>query len=220
MSPNMIAVIVLFATLLGSVEPTVSCYTCNERNANDCTGPISQCNYCTYVRTPYDVTRACAISSFLFFPDNSMTTTINQCERKRINGQEYAVEVCNSGSFCDTHCNSASPPANGQIVSCTTCHASNVNDCTGPTCQGNYCTYVRTPYDVTRSCSVSSFVVYPDQSVTATLNQCERKTINGQEYAMEVCNSGSFCDTQCNSVSLLSTVFSFLLLPVMYLIKC
>ncbi|GMS86197.1 hypothetical protein PENTCL1PPCAC_8372, partial [Pristionchus entomophagus] len=183
------------------LEPTITCFTCHASNANDCTGPTCQGNYCTYVRTPYDVSRSCSISSWVMFPDNSVTSTINQCERKNINGQEYAMEVCNSGPYCDTHCNSVSPLSTEPTVSCYTCNERNANDCTGPISQCNYCTYVRTPYDVTRACAISSFLFFPDNSMTTTINQCERKRINGQEYAVEVCNSGSFCDTHCNSAS-------------------
>ncbi|GMT15704.1 hypothetical protein PFISCL1PPCAC_7001, partial [Pristionchus fissidentatus] len=108
-------------------------------------------------------------------------------------------------------------------ITCNLCAESNVNTCdTGVTCQGNYCQYrqrvtINGASVVTRSCYPRSYAVFPDFSRTTTLNQCERKTIAGVEYAYEVCNTGDYCDTHCNGSSSFAFLLSILLLPVVYL---
>ncbi|KAF8355250.1 hypothetical protein PRIPAC_96873 [Pristionchus pacificus] len=112
----------------------------------------------------------------------------------------------------------------GANVQCNSCSSNNAIDCsTGQTCQGNYCIYERTTAQngastVMRSCASSSFFKYPDESMLQTVNQCERRSINGIDYAVEVCNTGSFCDTQCNTVSILYSSLSAILMPVLFLL--
>ncbi|GMT15699.1 hypothetical protein PFISCL1PPCAC_6996, partial [Pristionchus fissidentatus] len=90
--------------------PYVSCQSCRANNAETCTGNICQGNYCIYERTKQpngamSVERGCALTSYALYPDNSRTTLNNQCEKKIINGNEYSFEICNTGDYCDTHCN-------------------------------------------------------------------------------------------------------------------
>ncbi|GMS98897.1 hypothetical protein PENTCL1PPCAC_21072, partial [Pristionchus entomophagus] len=107
-------------------------------------------------------------------------------------------------------------------ISCTECQANNAKDCTGPTCQGNYCIYELTTPDngvphVRRSCSLHSYAVYPDGTRTVLHNECERKSIFGTSYAIDVCNTGSFCDTMCSG-SLNFSLLSILIISVIGLI--
>ncbi|GMT15700.1 hypothetical protein PFISCL1PPCAC_6997, partial [Pristionchus fissidentatus] len=95
-----------------SPDNMISCQSCKANNADDCTGEICQGNYCIYERTKQEngamsVQRSCSIPNFAHFPDGSRTTLYNQnqCEKKIINGIETSFEICNTGDFCDTHCN-------------------------------------------------------------------------------------------------------------------
>ncbi|GMR51022.1 hypothetical protein PMAYCL1PPCAC_21217, partial [Pristionchus mayeri] len=108
------------------------------------------------------------------------------------------------------------------IVTCTTCQMNNATDCTGDPCQGNYCKYKRMtapdgiPF-VRRSCSFYNFAEFPDGTQTENINRCESSTIDGVDYAIELCNSGSLCDTHCNSDSPRSALFLTLIVPMAYL---
>ncbi|GMS87126.1 hypothetical protein PENTCL1PPCAC_9301, partial [Pristionchus entomophagus] len=222
------------------VGTQVTCYSCSANNGQDCNSGSCLGHYCTYSqqRQPNGQTRlikGCSDVPQLAFDDGSVMTQLNICQNKNsMTGSAYTAMICNT-NYCNSHCTPGSGPngpnggpgdnpQNQPAVSCTSCEMTNAYDCTGTTCQGNYCVYERTtpqngiPY-VKRSCALASYAIYPDGSRTETLNQCERKTISGTSYAIEVCNSGSFCDTQCNSVSSYSTVLSLLLIPVIYLLK-
>ncbi|GMS98857.1 hypothetical protein PENTCL1PPCAC_21032, partial [Pristionchus entomophagus] len=109
-------------------------------------------------------------------------------------------------------------------VTCTSCELKNATDCTGTPCDGNYCKYERTkPLDgmpfVRRSCAYYNYAEFPDGTKTEITNQCDKATIDGVEYAFEVCNCGDLCDTHCNSGTRLFSIFSIVLLPVIYVTK-
>ncbi|GMT15708.1 hypothetical protein PFISCL1PPCAC_7005, partial [Pristionchus fissidentatus] len=104
-------------------------------------------------------------------------------------------------------------------VACNLCTALNSDTCnSGITCVDNYCIYQRTTINgypsVVRTCTPVNFTSFPDQSNTTVINQCEKKTIDGIEYAYEVCNTGDFCDTHCSGSSNISLLLALLLLPI------
>ncbi|GMR39680.1 hypothetical protein PMAYCL1PPCAC_09875, partial [Pristionchus mayeri] len=215
------------------VGTKVTCYACSTNNGQDCNSATCSGLYCTYTlqRQPNGqshLTKGCTDVPQLAFDDGTVLTQLNTCQSKNsITGSTYDAMLCNSNycnAFCTPSGNDPNNPQRQPTVSCYSCEMNNAYDCTGQTCQGNYCLYERTtpqngvPY-VRRSCALSSFALYPDGSKTETLNACERKTISGVSYAIEVCNSGSFCDTQCNSAPAISASLSFMIFAVISILK-
>ncbi|CAD6195249.1 unnamed protein product [Caenorhabditis auriculariae] len=183
-------------------QPLVTCFDC-EGYGNECFTGSCQANYCIYElqrRLPTGLTyikKTCSALPFVEYPDNTPSTTINQCEYRTINDIEYHIKVCNSAANCNTAC----PATPGQVsVVCTSCQANNQDDCSGGTCQGAYCIFSRQKTTsgslVKKSCANEATLSFGDNSPYTDFSHCQFKNVNGVSYALKACNS-SLCNTAC-----------------------
>ncbi|KAF8361028.1 hypothetical protein PRIPAC_87951 [Pristionchus pacificus] len=210
----------------------VTCYSCSANNGQDCNSGSCMGLYCTYSLQRQSngqsrLMKGCSDVPQIPLDDGTVMTQLNTCQTKNsMTGSTYNAMICNT-NYCNAYCTPGGNEGNPQrdpTITCNSCEMTNAYDCTGGTCQGTYCIYERStpsngvPY-VKRSCSFTNYAIFPDNTPTQTINQCERKTVNGVSYAIEVCNSGSFCDTQCNSFKELSTALSIIFISIFCLLN-
>ncbi|CAI5439009.1 unnamed protein product [Caenorhabditis angaria] len=195
----------------GQAQPTlptpqkqalVTCYDC--QGSSDCFTGSCQGLYCIYEKqtrisnqnTYY--TKTCSAYPYATYPDKQTTQTIDQCETKILNDVRYEVKICQTGSYCNSKCqNDAS-----NLMTCTQCQASNQNDCSGTTCTGHYCTFVReinqldpSKSFVKKACSSSPYIAFPDNSIYNNFGACQYKTLSSVQYSVKICNSTSYCNS-------------------------
>ncbi|GMT15710.1 hypothetical protein PFISCL1PPCAC_7007, partial [Pristionchus fissidentatus] len=162
--------------------------------------------------------------SFLMI-DGTTATANNGCYRKTVLGIEYAYEICNTGDYCDKKCLEPIKPAD-PINNKVTCKVSSISNgniiATGIDCQGNYCLYAGTTSSTaiasTLSCYEFDSLTMPDGKKAMANSGCVKTTVDGVEYAYDICNTGDYCDTHCSGSSL-SLLLSLLLLPLTLLLK-
>ncbi|GMT15834.1 hypothetical protein PFISCL1PPCAC_7131, partial [Pristionchus fissidentatus] len=121
----------------------VTCYSCSAQNGQDCNAGTCMGLYCTYSQQRLQngqtrLTKGCSDVPQLSFDDGTSLTQLNVCETKTTNtGSSYTAMFCNT-NYCNSHCTPDNPQRDTAVM-CTSCEANNANDCTGATCQGNYC---------------------------------------------------------------------------------
>ncbi|CAI4232186.1 unnamed protein product [Auanema sp. JU1783] len=191
-------------------QPLLTCPMCDAMNSNDCySGQTCQGNYCFYEHQrnlssgiEY-VRKGCSIAAYIAYPDSSTSKAVNSCEYRTFGNVEFQVKVCNSGGGCNTPCQVLRP--SNPTVSCTQCIAYNTNDCTGTTCVGTYCisenqAILGTGESVViKNCTNSPTVTYPDKTLYSSKGICEYKQINGNSYAVKLCDSNNCNYQSCSS---------------------
>ncbi|GMT15709.1 hypothetical protein PFISCL1PPCAC_7006, partial [Pristionchus fissidentatus] len=86
-------------------------------------------------------------------------------------------------------------------IKCYDCTVDKTTTCDSRMCEGEYCLYVGTTingeHGVSQGCSPLDYALLVDKTKVTANSGCLRKTIEGVEYAYEVCNTGDYCDTKC-----------------------
>ncbi|CAB05700.2 UPAR/Ly6 domain-containing protein [Caenorhabditis elegans] len=189
-------------------QPLVRCYDC-ESSDSDCFTGSCEGNFCIFERqlrvgtTKTYYRKSCSALAYAQYPDGTYTGVPNVCNFRVINDVEYNVKVCNTGNLCNSQCTQDT-----SAVTCTECSAVNSDDCSGGTCQGRFCTFVRsknqldpTKSTVKKSCATTSILSFPDNSAYTNINHCQYKMAGSIQTAIKACNT-SFCNTACSDIPL------------------